>query len=96
LKQTQNAAPTKKGTAVYAPMAFTEQGVAMLSSVLNSARATKGQYPNHSPVYKDEGNAVELQRPLSKIRTAGKEGGAHLLLETINRSARSIDVFAAT
>jgi ORF6N domain len=32
---------SKRGGARYLPMAFTEQGVAMLSSVLNSARAIK-------------------------------------------------------
>ena len=36
--RTQNAT-TKRGGTRYAPMAFTEQGVAMLSSVLNSEKA---------------------------------------------------------
>ena len=35
---------SRRGGARYLPMAFTEQGVAMLSSVLNSARAIKEQF----------------------------------------------------
>ena len=39
--RTQFATSKKRGGTRYAPMAFTEQGVAMLSSVLNSERAIK-------------------------------------------------------
>ncbi len=35
----------------YKPMAFTEQGVSMLSSVLNSERADPSKHPNHENVY---------------------------------------------
>ena len=37
-------------------IAFTENGVAMLSSILNSRRAIHGQYPNHADFYKAEGD----------------------------------------
>ena len=36
------------------PYAFTEQGVAMLSSVLNSENRYPGKYPDHQGVYKNE------------------------------------------
>lgn len=42
---TLNAAPSRRGRhAKYRPHAFTEQGVAMLSSVLKSARALESKY----------------------------------------------------
>ncbi|MCK4244593.1 MAG: ORF6N domain-containing protein [Candidatus Omnitrophica bacterium] len=43
--------------AKYLPYAFTEQGVAMFSSVLNSARYT-GQYPDYEDIYQIKTNAI--------------------------------------
>ena len=43
----------------HAPYAFTEQGVAMLSGVLNSSRAMFGEHRDHARVCKAERNAGE-------------------------------------
>ena len=40
-QQSQNVTPSKKSFGGYLPYAFTEQGVAMLSGVLHSKRATQ-------------------------------------------------------
>jgi hypothetical protein len=39
-----------RGGRRHAPYVFTEQGVAMLSSVLKSPRAVQGQHPDHAGV----------------------------------------------
>ena len=44
----QNVIPSMQYLGGYLPYVFTEQGVAMLSSVLNSERAIRGKYPNHT------------------------------------------------
>lgn len=41
----------------YLPMVFTEHGVLMLSSVLNSDKAIQTNIPNHANFYKSEANA---------------------------------------
>lgn len=42
-----------RGGRRYRPYAFTEQGVAMLSSVLNSERAIHVNYPDHADFYEN-------------------------------------------
>jgi hypothetical protein len=51
---TSNAAPPGRGGRRFAPYAFTEQGVAMLSSVLRSERAAQVN--------------VEIMRPFVRLR----------------------------
>ena len=43
------------GGSRYLPMAFTEQGVAMLSSILNSEQAIKSKHSNHQSIHKNAG-----------------------------------------
>jgi hypothetical protein len=44
----------------YRPMAFTEQGVAMLSSILGSNRAIQAN-PHHPRIYAYAGNVIDQQ-----------------------------------
>ena len=46
----------------YSPMAFTEQGVAMLSSVLEQRKSDPGEHPDHESIYPAEGNACRTRR----------------------------------
>lgn len=61
---------SKRGGIRYAPMAFTEQGVAMLSSVLNSDKAIKVTIPYSGRDRTEvEGLRSELRLRLAKPAT---------------------------
>src|SRR6266536_2247163 len=61
----------------YRPYAFTEQGVAMLSSVLNSERAVKVNIANHRP-FRTPRQTVEANRELAgKLSEPEKRVGKH-------------------
>ena len=55
------------------PYAFTEQGVAMLSSVLRSKRAVQGQRRNHASFCPLTPDACLQRRSGRKARCSGKE-----------------------
>jgi hypothetical protein len=49
-----------------APYAFTEQGVAQLSSVLKQSTSYCGQYSNYSAIYANAKNVSDTQRPTNR------------------------------
>ena len=55
------------------PYVFTEQGVSMLSSVLNSEVAINVEYPNHQGVYQNAENAFDPQRPALEMEEIRKK-----------------------
>ena len=61
------------GGARTAPYAFTEQGVAMLSSVLRSSRAIQGQYRHHAHLRTATADAILQRRTVAQAGRAGKE-----------------------
>lgn len=57
----------------YYPYAFTEQGVAMLSSVLNSDRAIQVNNSNYPGVYKNAAISCDSQRHSSETGKVGTQ-----------------------
>ena len=75
----------------YAPFGFTEQGVAMLSSVLRSPRAVEGQHPNHAGLRPTPPTAQRSQGIGRSTRQAGAANDAprRLRRPTVPRNSRS-------
>lgn len=67
----QNVIPHKKYFGGAVPYAFTETGVAMLSSVLKSKKAISVNLLNHADVRCVEKNVNELQRSHAEIAGTG-------------------------
>jgi hypothetical protein len=73
----QSGISKKRGGSRHFPHAFTQEGIAMLSSVLRSKRGGAGEYRHHAGVHQTAGNAGSQHGIGPKIwRTGGPRGWA--------------------
>lgn len=69
----QNAIPSLRSLGGALPLVFTQEGIAMLSSVLRSERAIRAEHRDHARLRADQGGREMAQRGPDEARRAGMD-----------------------